>query len=107
MTPEELEAIEARANKATEGPWAAHMDDFTVRVDASYIPAQRKIALCATGDNANCNTTFIAAARQDIPDLIAEVRRLREELTQHKALMLEAVNEFDKIKVAVNARFRP
>lgn len=48
MTEDDLKAIEARYNAATEGPWPDP-------------------ALCAR-------------SRQDIPALIAEVRRLRERL---------------------------
>lgn len=50
MTDEELAAIEARANAATRGPWKT-----------------------ITGG------PFISVSK-DIPELVAEVRRLREEL---------------------------
>ena len=33
--------IEAGLEGVTAGPWAAYMDDFTVRVDDRFIPAQR------------------------------------------------------------------
>lgn len=56
MTPERLAEIKARAEAATSGPW----DD---------------------GCSHAVNGEFIAHARQDIPDLVAEVERLRAALS--------------------------
>ena len=88
LTDEELDAIQARAAAATPGPWEAFVegrdhlagDDFIrtgglnddapdMYVDLFY-GARKMPAPPADLD-------FIAAARQDIPRLIAEVRRLR------------------------------
>ena len=52
ITEQQLAEIEARANAATEGPW-------TIEVT---------------------NADFFAAARADVPALVAEVRKLREAL---------------------------
>lgn len=80
--------IEAGLEGVTAGPWAAYMDDFTVRVDDRFIPAQRKIALCATGDGAGKNAAHFArlspenvrAILEDRRSLQGEVERLRKAL---------------------------
>lgn len=90
MTEAELRAIEARANAATKGPWRAigpiehpdeegHVRNYSVEgpkffeVDHGPIsPAQCKRDM-----------DFIAHARKDVPDLLAEVRMLRKELAEY------------------------
>ena len=84
MTIDELNAIEARANAATEGPWwwgesdllskgpvtcscedADHLSKPIIETDGGYYgPCQH-------------DRSFIAHARTDVPALVAEVRRLR------------------------------
>ncbi len=89
MTPDELAAIEARANAATPGPWTEH-------ADGSLPPDPRKIRYVRAPNGAAIasflrtqgldphealmNGVFIAAARTDVPALVAEVRRLRDQL---------------------------
>lgn len=87
MNDERLRGIEERAAAATPGPWEA-IPDRTFR-DSAMRPSAIKVCYRevyiaktlsilsngrgrATGDPA-----FIASARTDIPDLVAEVRRLR------------------------------
>lgn len=102
MTDERLKQIEKRLTAATPGPW--HLvagddaycssicgilgDDEKRRIEADQTPRRgdfpedtRWVMVdpgCAPvqliGDD---NEEFIAHARQDVPDLIAEVRRLR------------------------------
>jgi hypothetical protein len=92
MTREELEAIRARADAATAGPWAA-MDNsvYTGRQWRDIVAGVRGIVYpsgftrhsggetethygVAISDE---NADFIAHARTDIPALLAEVERLR------------------------------
>lgn len=73
MTESELQAIEARAEAATEGPWHSEDGLVDMGMDKPTIDLIRE-------DNCRANADFIAAARTDIPALVAEVRRLREEL---------------------------
>ena len=74
----DLDAIEARVNRATLGPWVAHYP--------SYVVGSPPYKVCQLSDpwidntNRAADAAFIAAARQDIPALIAEVRRLRAEV---------------------------
>lgn len=86
MTQEELEAIEARANAATPGPWERWPDDvdggdgWALVSDADGEPVVGAhpcpLEQCA---DAEADYAFIAHARSDVPALIAEVRRLRSE----------------------------
>lgn len=96
MTPERLDEIEERANAATPGPW--FLDDerpLTPCVWTGYDEALgAEVAEYLTsrgyirpGDDypRGCNhpaenMEFIAASRTDVPDLVAEVRRLRDAL---------------------------
>jgi hypothetical protein len=59
VTDDELDVIGARANAATPGPWTwPDWDDCSEQ-------------------EADANNEFIAHAREDVPALVAEVRRLR------------------------------
>lgn len=87
MTSDELDAIEARANAATPGPWNYGFLGDTRRPMVFYQFGQRALESLA-GDVIICkgkhaggdsNMDFIAHAREDIPALIAEVRRLMDE----------------------------
>lgn len=99
MTDDELNAIEARCNAATEGPWEAQEGD--------YMPEFYQVRDVPTGcliidtDNFGCgtdpqpdyvffspeNARFVACARTDIPLLIAEVRRLRLAAKQPRGMV--------------------
>lgn len=90
VAPGEVEGLvaelEAGLEGVTPGPWAAYMDDYTVRVDESFIPAQRKIALCATGDGAGKNAAHLARCSPDnIRKLIASLRSLAAKCTELEA----------------------
>ena len=73
MNDEQLQAIKARANAATPGPWECHNDDFVVVL---HDGVWHTISIPDTSPNA----AFIAAARADVPALVAEVERLRAQL---------------------------
>jgi hypothetical protein len=94
MPDEQLDAIEKRANAATEGAWSAAdehglmsgaMPAWCVsrldavgryRGDVAYLPQRDGVE--------QPDAEFIAHAREDVPALIAEVRRLRA-LSAHPA----------------------
>lgn len=84
----DLDAIEERAARATPGPWLAmcHVTRFgTIRrveytasglnKGASFIVANADASEGGDAQNAS-NATFIAAAREDVPRLVARVREL-------------------------------
>ena len=107
----DLDVIEARAAAATEGPWVKGLwvgrcekphkhgnptltNDpcvytYHLRDDSSvsYATPPRAIILeGAIGEQLTAaDAAFIAHARSDVPDLIAEVRRLRAELLRRAA----------------------
>lgn len=87
----ELDAIEARAAAATSGPWESFVedrdhtsgDDFirTGGLDDDapdmYVSLSYWKEPLGTMPAPAADLDFIAAARQDVPSLVAEVRRLR------------------------------
>lgn len=101
ITNEELDEIEERANAATPGPWhVRRLDDEDAMnlVAISTIPdtglgerwpefhhdqivaatlVQQPRYVDIADDRWDENARFIASARQDIPRLVAEIRRLR------------------------------
>lgn len=83
MTEEELAAIEARAKAATPGPWVVgetwrdHVVDG--RFQDGYWPVASQPGMDHEGAWLKGNAAFVAHAREDVPALVAEVRRLRGE----------------------------
>lgn len=98
MTEAELEEIAKRAEAATEGPWrwnephaaltagdgspiesAIIWPDNAVRNGVGTTWSQR-LGACGvrTEPDAEANAAFVAHARSDVPRLVEEVRRLRE-----------------------------
>jgi hypothetical protein len=69
-----IEEIKARAAAATPGPWKSKINGNTVR-SYGIISQTRKI--CSAISTLTADAEFIAHARTDIPDLIAEVERLQ------------------------------
>lgn len=94
MTEDELKEIEARVNSATRGPWTTEAgkysgdnwligsifvgnsledgEDYCVHITTDSIHAS-ELGI----SDAKSDADFIAHAREDIPALLAEVRRLR------------------------------
>jgi hypothetical protein len=81
----DLNAIEARANAATSGPWEEVVDDHgRGRIDASvwsdsigYYIAEK----ISSGQRHVADAEFIAHAREDVSALVSEARLLRRKLT--------------------------
>ena len=102
----DLDAIEARANAATLGPWKRYeqmeQDSQVVQAISPRYGEYGFIYVgCPEGDGqARADAAFVAHARADIPALIAEVRRLREEAVAarddvHDALLVAEQAEED------------
>lgn len=88
----DLDGIKARAEAATPGPWRA--DDSTVRT-----PDHRALAyevLLGNGDTRDgypqclADVAFVAAARSDVPTLVAEVERLTQERDEARRIIRNA-----------------
>ena len=78
MKLERLHEIKKRAEEATEGPWSDENGIVTADklLDRKYGEPEE----VAETTQSDADAEFIANARQDIPDLIAEVERLRTKL---------------------------
>lgn len=83
LSDAELDAIEARTQAATPGPWTSFVEGRDHESGSNFI---------MTGNAENrgediellgatvADQDFIAASRQDVPRLVAEIRRLRKQL---------------------------
>lgn len=93
MTDAQLAEIEARVDAATPGPWTrkadrrAHfvgaldyLDTPSQVISASTYPGQEGMVFCSAE-----NSAFIIHAREDVPALLAEVRRLARDLAHLRA----------------------
>lgn len=85
MADAELDAIRRRADAASKGPWRAYIacpeDGFESFIQIGGIHYEPNMHVFRDGERANdADIDFIAAARQDNPRLIAEIKRLRREL---------------------------
>ena len=89
MIQERLNQIQARADDATEGPWWGSMISGHVEVFAGT--GSGSDPMLATGMRPG-DAEFIAAARTDVPWLVAAVRRhddaLRAVLDLHKPMTM-------------------
>ena len=89
MTTERLAEIEARANSATQGPWKWHpyMGSGATLAKPNH-PFHEHNILKTTDDwpPVAPDADFIAAARTDVPALLAEVRRLQDAAERVRAL---------------------
>lgn len=75
MSIDEINKIIERSKKATKGPWVSYIEGRDHTSGCSFIKtAGADIEL--TGAT-NEDQDFIAASRQDIPNLIDEILRLR------------------------------
>ena len=78
MSPERLAEIRARVDAATPGPW--HLDDDGAEIKT---PDHGTIADIWEPTQESRNGEFIAGARTDVPDLLAENDRLTTELAKY------------------------
>lgn len=86
----DLDAIEARANAATPGPWRA---DESFSIDGTAVFVCRTVPGVADYWQGDRDSEFIAHAREDIPAMAAEIRRLRADVAQLAAVALDAERE--------------
>jgi hypothetical protein len=92
LTEQQLDEIEARANAATPGPWEEHADygpHFYAYLGGSYLRGVGTLNF-GDGEDAEADREFVLNARQDVPALLAEVRRLRARVTELEGPAVEA-----------------
>lgn len=91
MTQERLNAIQTRVDSATSGPWGCYGDGAHEVFDAGeYSDGDPGEVVAAVIDKLS-DAVFIAEAREDIPALLAEVHRLRDELAKVREVTDEKV----------------
>jgi hypothetical protein len=87
----DLDKLKALCEAATEGPWDTMGGGKSIGIVADYEPesplgSALMIGSCwhneAIKQDGYANAAFIKAARTALPELIAEVERLREELAK-------------------------
>lgn len=88
----DLEAVRARCDAATEGPWDS-TDGTCVTAEAFYEDGGETIDLFLAKHALPEDVAFVACARMDVPALVAEVERLRA-LEQTVTVMVEDGHPF-------------
>lgn len=79
LTEADLAEMEARASAATPGPWKSFVEGRDHTSGSSFIQTDGEDIDLPGASVADQD--FIAHARQDVPRLVAEVRRLRSRRT--------------------------
>jgi len=80
LSDEELKAIRDRCEAATAGPWKSCIEGRDHESGSSFImTSSEDIELSGATD---ADQDFIAHARQDVPQLVDEVARLRRRLKE-------------------------
>jgi len=91
LADDEIETMLARANAATPGPWEAKRGPLIVVCPPSERENAESLSVAAPGIKYGVvpqgivhksDAEFIAHARDDVPKLVAEVRRLQAELAK-------------------------
>jgi hypothetical protein len=81
ITEQELAEIEALAAAATKGPWYGYENQGVFLDEEAHNPVfQTGCGCCTQEDLSEADAAFIAASREAVPRMAAEIRRLREEL---------------------------
>lgn len=102
----DLEAIKARCNAATPGPWEPSWDwsydDFDGYSGYGQSPATSGKSLDDIREQSCANADFIAHAREDILALVAEVEQLRAYADRLAAGLPEGMlpKDIENIKLA-------
>ena len=78
----DLDEIERRANAATPGPWTGKVNNCVEAGDEAVF--ETGCGCCTDSTLSEENAAFIAAARTDVPALIARVRELEAECERMK-----------------------
>ncbi|PPQ18177.1 hypothetical protein CV770_17290 [Bradyrhizobium sp. AC87j1] len=75
LTDDEIGAIKARCEQATAGPWKSFIEKRDKLSGSDFVQTGGEDVYLTGATLAD--QEFIANARQDIPRLIAEIKRLR------------------------------
>ena len=120
MTDEELDAIKARADAATPGPWRTgwmmrrckkqhphegeHVFEADSWIDAAHDISQvnepHALVVCTTdeyGAMLPADSEFIAHAREDVPALLAYISELHEQIDANYADETDGLYRLDEL----------
>lgn len=100
----DLDPITAREAAATPGPWRAEAH-AGLGEHGILGPANLPIGALEFGDDdrADADREFVIAARQDVPALLAEVRRLRAERDQYVGRLDKALDRNRRLRAELAA----
>jgi hypothetical protein len=123
LTAEQVAAIQARCDKATEGPWAwewiaeksnewavgeawdnkgAKLAGRTDRLEETIIE-RRLVGLNESGHAVAADADFIAHARQDVPDLLAALAQAEREREDAERKFQRSQQRWGHLKAAVKS----
>ncbi len=88
ITAKQLAAMKTRAEEATPGPWTPADEPLGYRI---FLQAAGGPGVA--GGLTEEDACFIAAARTDVPRLIAEVERLTRERKEFKEIAHDAITD--------------
>jgi hypothetical protein len=80
LSDEALKAIRDRCEAATAGPWKSYIEGRDHQSGSSFIMTSGEDIELSGATEADQD--FIAHARQDVPELLYEVKRLRRRLKE-------------------------
>ncbi len=86
LTERDLDSMERRSRTAAPGPWISYVVGRDFEAGLNYIEVSYCDTMEVLGASA-ADQDFIAHARDDLPRLINEVRRLRAELNMRNVLI--------------------
>lgn len=98
MTPERIAEIRARIAAASEGEWRYFPDDSSVCAMDGVIPCGIADLSNNSADEPDPDGAFIAHARQDVPDLLADNERLCAEMERWKVAYSDAYTENTELR---------
>lgn len=106
LSAEWLAEVEARADAATEGPWCT--DSWEIYQGTEYVPGiSFWIGETCRGTSElgqdRADAAFVAAARSDVPALVAEVRRLNEVLSDAAEALRANAERFETVRSLCDA----
>ncbi|MGW2371748.1 hypothetical protein [Kitasatospora sp. NPDC001683] len=95
----DLDAIQARLNAATPGPWYADGSEIYAGdpdMHTLHAPWVGETCNVDLPDHGEGNATFVAAARTDVEQFLARVRQLEAELRRERAAHSSTIDERDR-----------
>lgn len=101
---ERHDAARARCEAATEGPWSAESHCTDAEADLTRADGW-DLAVDPNGGNPfhRWDADFIAAARQDLPDALDEIERLRRESQSRLAAYCDISDEVESLRAQLSS----